>query len=112
MLGTICRLPHVWRRYKAARLEAEALVYHHGERGLAVALARAEAAMGEVHEVRCYRQLVASIAQRQHRLLSSSDTATRYEIVRDWERRPGQMIRPTLEDWHAELEATGRTPSW
>jgi hypothetical protein len=84
VLATIRRLPRTWRRYKAARLEAEALVFHHGQRRVAIAEARAAAAESEDHEIWCYRRLVARIARQRHDFLERSDTATRYELVEDW----------------------------
>ena len=83
-------------RFKAARIEAEALVWHHGSRGVAIAVARAEAGDSAEHDVWCYRQSVARLAKQRFEMLNRADTATRYEIVEDWSRRPGQMIRPTL----------------
>lgn len=93
ILRTIRRLPHIWRRYKAARLEAEALVWHHGAQGVAIAEARAAAVAADAsHEEWAYERSVARIAAQRHRLLEAADTATRHELGEEWMRRCGQMI--------------------
>lgn len=58
MVEIIRRFKRVLARFQAARSEAEALVWHHGSRGVAIAVARAEADDGAEHDVWCYRRLV------------------------------------------------------
>jgi hypothetical protein len=43
-------------------------------------------------EERLHDWLVRWLAERRHELLSGVDTGTRYELVAEWARRPGQMI--------------------
>lgn len=94
MLNGLRRLPTLLRLWRAAKVEAEALAWHHGSRGVEIAEARAAAAngLGDRDEA-TYRGMVWRLARGRHRELAGADTATRRTIGEEWARRPGQMIR-------------------
>jgi hypothetical protein len=73
---------------------------------VAIAEARAAAAGGEDHETWCYRQQVARLAKHRFDILRRVDTATRYDIVDGWARRPGQMIDPIEDRYVAQEESS------
>jgi hypothetical protein len=81
-------------RRRAAMLEAEALVSRFGSRGVAMAQTFACDRMVDEERRHHYRR-VARIAKDGHRTLVELDTATRYEELEQWTRRPGSMIRPS-----------------
>jgi hypothetical protein len=43
-------------------------------------------------EERVHDWTVRLLAEREHELLKSVDVGTRYDVVAEWARRPGQMI--------------------
>jgi hypothetical protein len=80
-----------FRQYHAAVVTAEALIWHHGYRGLDAALKAAEAPTGEVREdVRA--ELVAKLAADRYLCFKHADLAERAMMLERWSRRRGQMI--------------------
>ena len=77
---------------RLARVEAEALVWHHGSEGVTIARAREAQGAGAPRVQRLHDWLVRQLAERSYGLLRGVDTGTRYEVVAAWARRPGQMI--------------------
>jgi hypothetical protein len=75
-----------------ARVEAEALVWHHGSEGVAIARAREALSVGEPRVQRLHDWLVRLLAERSYDLLCSVNVGTRYEVAAAWASRPGQMI--------------------
>jgi hypothetical protein len=86
------KLKEALQRRHAAVVEAEALVWQQGSRGLA--LARAAAAdPHQTEDRRRHYQLVAAIAERRLAELDGLDTATAYDISNRWAQRRGSLIR-------------------
>jgi hypothetical protein len=81
-----------FRQYRAAVVTAEALIWHHGYKGLDTALKAAEAPTGDLREdVRA--ELVAKIAADRYLCFKHADVFERAAILEVWSRRRGQMIR-------------------
>jgi hypothetical protein len=98
MFAWIGRLRSLPQRYAAARVVAEALAWHYGERGVAMAEAAA-AADRAGDEERRHNRLVAKLTAQRHRFLSGLDLPSRYDIWQHWRSRPGQMIFPQDCEW-------------
>lgn len=79
------------RQLRPAMLTAEALIWHHGYKGLERALRDCELATGRREVVRA--TLVAEIAADRYVCLKHADAAQRAAFVDHWSRRNGQMIR-------------------
>ena len=80
------------RARRAAMLEAEALVYKFGSRG--VEMAQTFARDQSVSEARrAHYGRVARIAERRQRGLKGLDIATKYYEMARWQHRRGSMIR-------------------
>ena len=93
LIRQVLRLfPRLWPIAKLARLEAEALVWRHGTAGVEAARERERMGRDGSLEERLHDWLVRWLAERRYALLSGVDTGTRYEVVAEWARRPGQMI--------------------
>ena len=98
MFAWIGRLRTLTKRFAAARVVAEALAWHHGERG--VAMAEAAAANDRVSDEESrHNRLVAKLTAQRHRFLSGLDLPSRYDIWQHWRSRPGQMIVPQDCEW-------------
>ena len=84
----------IWSALKARRaamLEAEALVYRFGSRGVEMAQAYSgDQSISE--ERREHYQLVARIAERRHSGINGLDIATQYCEMARWQRRRGNLI--------------------
>jgi hypothetical protein len=82
-----------FRQYRTAMVTAEALVWHHGYKGLDAALKAVEApATGDLGEdVRA--ELVAKLAADRYLCFKHADLSGRAEMLERWARRRGQMIR-------------------
>jgi hypothetical protein len=94
-IGRLRTLP---KRYAAARVVAEALAWHYGERGVAMAdAAAANVRAGD--EERRQTRLVARPTAQRHRFLSGLDLPARYDTWQHWRSRPGQMIFPQDCEW-------------
>jgi hypothetical protein len=71
---------------------AEALVWHHGYKGLDAALKAAEAPTGDLREdVRA--ELVAKLAADRYLCFKHADLSGRAAMLERWARRRDQMIR-------------------
>jgi hypothetical protein len=81
-----------FRQNRTAVITAEALIWHHGCKGLDAALKAAEAPKGELREdVRA--ELVAKVAADRYLSFKHADLAQRAAMLEVWSRRRGQMIR-------------------
>jgi hypothetical protein len=81
------------RQFPTAVVTAEALVWHHGYKGLDAALKAAERPSGQLREdVRA--ELVAQFAADRYLTFKHADLAQRAALLEQWSRRRGQMIRP------------------
>ena len=81
-----------FRQYRSAVVTAEALIWHHGYKGLDAALKAAEAPTGDLREdVRA--ELVAKLAADRYLCFKHADLAQRAAMLELWSRRRGQMIR-------------------
>ena len=81
-----------FRQYQTAVTTAEALIWHHGYKGLDAALRAAEAPTGELREdVRA--ELVAKLAADRYLCFKHADLAERATMLERWSRRRDQMIR-------------------
>jgi hypothetical protein len=79
------------RQYRVAMVTAEALIWHHGYKGLDAALKAAEAATGNLRDdVRA--ELVAKLAADRYLCFKHADLAERAAMLEVWSRRRGQMI--------------------
>ena len=78
--------------FRLARVEAEALVWHHGSEGVTIARTREVESAGAPRVQRLHQWMVRLLAERNYDLLRGVDVGTRYEIAAAWARRPGQMI--------------------
>lgn len=76
---------------RAAMLEAEALVYRFGSRGVEMAqtFSRDQSVSEERRE---HYRWVAQIADRRHRGIDGLDIATQYYEMARWQRRPSNLI--------------------
>jgi len=100
----------VFAFFRLARAEAEALVWHHGNEGVAMARER-EALNADASQVqRLHDWLVRLLAERSYDLLRGIDAGTRHEVATAWARRPGQMIvrRHAASHGTADWRATER----
>jgi hypothetical protein len=92
-LADIVRLPfRAFAVFRLARVEAEALVWHCGREGVAVARAREKQSVGAPRVQWLHDWLVRVLAERSFRLLRGVGVGTRYDVAAAWARRPGQMI--------------------
>jgi hypothetical protein len=81
----------VLRQYRAAIVTAEALIWHHGYKGLDAALTAAETRTGNLREdVRA--NLVARFAADRYMQFKHADVLERARLLDYWRRRKGQMI--------------------
>jgi hypothetical protein len=79
--------------FRLAQVEAEALVWHHGSRGVAIARAREALNAGEPRVQRLHDWLECGCWPSGATTCSAGvDVGTRYEVAATWSRRPGQMI--------------------
>ena len=78
--------------YRSARVTAEALAWHHGKRGVAMARSAAEGPHGSRREA-FQARLVAKLTEDRYECIRNSDTSGRYGLAEAWARRRGQMIR-------------------
>jgi hypothetical protein len=76
---------------RAAMLEAEALVYRFGSRGVAMAqtFSQDQSVSAERRDHYCR---VAGIAERRHLAIKGLDIATQYYELARWQRRRGNLI--------------------
>lgn len=80
-----------FRQYRSAVVTAEALIWHHGYKGLDAALKAAEAPPGNLREdVRA--ELVAKLAADRYLCFKHADLTQRAAMLETWSRRRGQMI--------------------
>jgi hypothetical protein len=80
------------RQYRSAVVTAEALVWHHGYKGLDAALKAAENTTGDLRDdVRA--ELVAKFAADRYLCFKHADVFQRAAMLEVWSRRRGQMIR-------------------
>ena len=80
------------RQYRAAMVTAEALIWHHGYKGLDEALKAAENPTGGLAEI-MRAELVARIAADRYLRFKDADLVERAALLERWSRRRGQMIR-------------------
>ena len=77
---------------RTAVVTAEALVWHHGYKGLNAALSAAESPSDDLRaHVRA--ELVARLAADRYLYFKHADVLQRAELLELWSRRRGQMIR-------------------
>ncbi len=76
---------------RAAMLEAEALVYRFGSRGVAMARTYSQDESVSAERREHYRR-VARIAERRHLGITGLDIATQYYEMARWQRRRGNLI--------------------
>ena len=80
-----------FRQYRTAVITAEALIWHHGYKGLDAALKAVEAPTGNLRQdVRA--ELVATLAADRYLCFKHADLAERAMMLKCWSRRRGQMI--------------------
>ena len=82
----------LWGCYRSALVTAEALAWHHGSDGVAMARSAAEGPHSSVLEA-FQTRLTADLTVDRYNCLKSCDTARRYALGESWARRRGQMIR-------------------
>ena len=121
MFAWIGRLRTFPKHYAAARVVAEALAWHYGERGVAMAEGAAANDRAGDEEGR-QTQLVAMLTAQRHRFLSGLDLPARYDIWQHWRSRPGQMIFPQDCEWSGDeldprhfgrlFERQAEQPTW
>jgi hypothetical protein len=76
-------------QYRAAVVTAEALIWHHGYKGLDAALTASEARTGDLREdVRAEK-----LAADRYLCFKHADLAQRAAMLELWSRRRGQMVR-------------------
>jgi len=81
----------ILRQYRAAVVTAEALVWHHGYKGLDAALKASENPTGRLRQdVRA--ELVARFAADRYLRFKHADLAQRAALLQQWSRHRGQMI--------------------
>lgn len=96
MLGQFWRRVRVHvellRQYRAAVVTAEALIWHHGYKGLDAALSTAESPTDDLRaNVRA--ELVARLAADRYLQFKHADVFRCAQLLERWSRRRGQMIR-------------------
>ena len=94
------RLPGAVRealaRYRAAVVMAEALVWHHGRKGVEIALDKLEGEHDRFdRHLEAY--LLARIALGRYKQFRDADLVMRCLLLERWGRRKGQMIFPVQE---------------
>jgi hypothetical protein len=87
----LARLRDALRRRHAAVVEAEALVWQRGARGVALARAAAEDPH-QTEDRRAHYRLVAAVAERRLAALDGLDTATACEVGDRWAQRRGSWL--------------------
>jgi hypothetical protein len=80
------------RQYRSAVVTAEALIWHHGYKGLDAALKAAENPTGDLRED-VPAELVAKFAADRYLCFKHADVLQRAALLELWSRRRGQMIR-------------------
>jgi hypothetical protein len=75
-----------FRQYRSAVLTAEALIWHHGYKGLDAALKAAEGPTGEFRED-VWVELVAKLAADRYLCFKHADLAERAMMLERWSRR-------------------------
>ena len=85
-------LRETFRQYRASVVTAEALVWHHGYKGLDAALKAAENPTGDLRE-NLRAELVAKFAADRYLCFKHADILQRAAMLEVWSRRRGQMIR-------------------
>ena len=79
-------------QYRAAVVTAEALIWHHGYKGLDAALKAAEAPpTGDLRQD-LRAELVAKLAADRYLCFKHADLAQRAAMLELWSRRRGQMV--------------------
>lgn len=77
--------------YRAARVNAEALAWHHGSQG--VEMARSAAEGPHTNSLEAFQaRLVASLTADRFKCIRANDASGRYDLAEAWARRRGQMI--------------------
>jgi hypothetical protein len=77
-----------FRQYRSAVVTAEALIWHHGYKGLDAALKAAETPTGQLRE-----DVRAELAADRYLCFKHADLAQRAAMLALWSRRRGEMIR-------------------
>ena len=67
--------------FRLARVEAEALVWHHGSEGVTIARTREARSAGAPRVQRLHDWLVRLLAERSYDLLRGVDVGTRYDVA-------------------------------
>jgi hypothetical protein len=80
------------RQYRTAVVTAEALVWHHGYKGLDAALSAAESPADDLR-AKVRAELVARLAADRYMAFKHADVFQRAQLLEHWSRRRGQMIR-------------------
>lgn len=80
------------RQYRSAMVTAEAMIWHHGYKGLDAALKAIEAEPEDFRE-RVRADLVARLAADRYQRFKQADVFERALLLERWSQRRGQMIR-------------------
>lgn len=80
------------RQYRSGMVTAEAMIWHHGYKGLDAALKEVEAEPEDFRE-RIRADLVARIAADRYQRFKQADVFERALLLERWSQRRGQMIR-------------------
>ena len=80
------------RQYRSAVVTAEAMIWHHGYKGLDAALKAIEAEPEDFRE-RVRAALVARLAADRYQRFKQEDVFERALLLERWSQRRGQMIR-------------------
>ncbi len=80
------------RQYRSAVVTAEAMIWHHGYKGLDAALKAIEAEPEDFRE-RVRADLVARLAADRYQRFKQADVFERALLLERWSQRRGQMIR-------------------
>ena len=80
------------RQYRSAVVTAEAMIWHHGYKGLDAALKAIEAEPEDFRE-RVRADLVARLAADRYQRFKQADVFERALLLEQWSQRRGQMIR-------------------
>lgn len=80
------------RQYRSAVVTAEAMIWHHGYKGLDAALKAIEAEPEDFRE-RVRADLVARLAAERYQRFKQADVFERALLLERWSQRRGQMIR-------------------
>lgn len=80
------------RQYRSAVVTAEAMIWHHGYKGLDAALKAIEADPEDFRE-RVRADLVARLAADRYQRFKQADVFERALLLERWSQRRGQMIR-------------------